>query len=98
MTDRQTQVRVHNSLAQLIPVFFDNRRALLDEACDCCESGDLERLRGIGHNFKGACGSYGFQYLSSLGEELQHAQGMEQARELVRRMREHLEQVEVVFV
>ncbi len=98
MTEPDQSVRVDKSLSHLMPLFFDNRRELLDEALGCCESGDLERLHGIGHNFKGACGSYGFHQLSRLGEELQYAQDLAAARDLVRRMREHLDGVVVEYV
>ncbi len=98
MMEPTDPVKVDKSLYHLMPLFFDNRRELLDEALVCCESGDLARLQGIGHNFKGACGSYGFHHLSHLGEELQHTQELGAACELVRRLGGPLEGVEVEYV
>ena len=98
MPEPDDRVQVDQSLSHLMPLFFDNRRELLAEAQTCCESGDLERLQGIGHNFKGACGSYGFHRLSRLGEQLQYAQELAVACKLVRQMREHLDRVEVEYV
>jgi len=98
VTEPTHRVAVDQTLAHLMPLFMSNRLELLDAAQACCEAGDLERLQLIGHNFKGASGSYGFQYLSSLGAELQVAADLNTASELLRRMREHLEQVQVDLV
>jgi len=94
----EQRVQVDQSLSHLMPLFFDNRRELLDEAQTCCTSGDLDRLRGIGHNFKGACGSYGFHQLSRFGEQLQYVDNLAEACDLVQQMRRHLDQVVVEYV
>ncbi len=98
MNDPTERVQVPSALSHLMPLFFDNRRKLLAEALVCCESDDLSRLREIGHNFKGACGSYGFHRLSQLGGQLQYAEKLTEACDLVRQMREHLDRVEVEYV
>ena len=97
MSEPADVVHVDKSLSHLMPLFFDNRRQLLDEAAGCCAAGDLERLRAIGPNFKGACGSYGFHRLSALGEQLQNARHLDEAGALVRQMRTHLDQVDIRF-
>lgn len=98
MNDKSVRVEVQKNLEPLIGFFFDNRRELLASAEAHCRSGNLQELHSIGHNFKGACGGYGFHELSRLGSELQEAADMDRARKLVWQMREHLEAAEIVYV
>ena len=91
-------VEVPAGLKPLIGFFFENRQELLDQAEQLSRSGNLTELRAVGHNFKGACGGYGFHELSRLGEQLQQAQDLEQARRLLASMRDHLRRAEVVYV
>ncbi len=98
MSKKSVRVEVQKNLEPLIGFFFDNRRELLTTAEAHCRSGNLQELHSIGHNFKGACGGYGFHELSRLGSELQETADMERARKLVQQMREHLETVEVVYI
>ena len=92
------QVRVDRQIEYLIPFFLENRRERLAEGLALCDQGDLARLRRLGHDFKGTCGSYGFAYLSRLGGELEQAADLETACALVRRMGEHLGRVRVEYV
>jgi HPt (histidine-containing phosphotransfer) domain-containing protein len=89
------RVRVKQELAHLMPFFISNRRDRIHQAREHCDTGDLAALRGIGHDFKGACGSYGFQLLSRLGAELEHAPDLDTACTLVQRIHQHLEQVQI---
>jgi HPt (histidine-containing phosphotransfer) domain-containing protein len=98
MEDEPVHVEVPLNLKPLMGFFFDNRLELLEQAEEFSTAGKLQELRAIGHNFKGACGGYGFHELSRLGEHLQQAQNLEQARALLAQMRKHLEQVRVVYV
>lgn len=98
MSGTSIRVEVRNNLQPLMGFFFDNRRELLDQALDHCRTRHLDALRAIGHNFKGSCGGYGFHELSRLGAELEQAEDLDEACELVARMRRHLESVEVVYV
>lgn len=82
----------------MIPFFFQSRNERLQEALGCCERGDIQRLRQIGHDFKGASASYGFIDLSQMGAELEQISDTERARVLVREMLAHLKTVEVVYV
>jgi len=91
-------VNVDRALAHLIPFFFDNRRERLKEALVFCDNGDLTALRGVGHDFKGACGSYGFHRLAAMGSELYEVKDADRARELILAMLTHLEAVRVEFV
>ena len=65
------QVAVENMLADLIPGFLKNKsndlillnQALIDK--------DFDKIKKIGHNWKGACSSYGFHYLSEVGKQFE---------------------------
>ncbi len=98
MSIESIRIEVQRPLEPLMGLFFDNRRKLLTTAEAYCRLDNLEELHAIGHNFKGTCGSYGFHELSRLGSELQNAGDMDNARELVRQMREHLDKIEVVYI
>jgi HPt (histidine-containing phosphotransfer) domain-containing protein len=66
-------VHVDASIADLVPLFLEQRRAdqrLLARALD---AGDLAALRRAAHALTGASGSYGFDALTALGERLTDA-------------------------
>ncbi len=91
-------VRVDRSLAHLIPFFFESRRSRLLEGLRLCDAGDLPGLHRMGHDFKGACGSYGFHLLSEQGDKLYSVRDVDEARQLIIGMLGYLARVRVDYV
>lgn len=98
MPEPSVRVQVSRDLAHLIPFFLENRRERIRQGLAWLEQGELTQVHLLGHDFKGACGGYGFHYLAGLGTELEQQAELEPARDLLLQMREHLDRVEVEFV
>ena len=66
-------VKVDKYLHDLIPNFMANRHREVDELRAALERKDYERLRQIGHRMKGLGRSFGFDYVSVIGIEIERA-------------------------
>lgn len=66
-----TTVTVAKDLADLIPVFFQNRHKELESLRGALAGEDFETLRQIGHRMKGVGTSYGFTAVSELGKRIE---------------------------
>ena len=65
------KVKVAKDLEDLIPVFMSNRRKELDTLRVALAASDFEQLRQLGHRMKGVGNSYGFEYVSELGNTVE---------------------------
>jgi signal transduction histidine kinase/CheY-like chemotaxis protein/ABC-type nitrate/sulfonate/bicarbonate transport system substrate-binding protein len=68
-----TVVQVDEDIVDLVPGFIDNRLDDLRRIGELLSVQSYEEIRRIGHNWKGAGRGYGFELLSTLGEELEAA-------------------------
>lgn len=64
---------IEADLEPIIPRFMDNSRKELQELMLAFEEGDMETLRRLGHNTKGAGYGYGFTSMGQIGEALERA-------------------------
>ena len=71
MTDHQLTVTVAKDLADLIPVFFENRKKEIASLRAALATGNFEQLRQLGHRMKGVGNSYGFAMISEVGKQLE---------------------------
>ena len=71
MTDYQLIVTVAKDLADLIPVFFQNRKKEIATLRTALAAGDFEQLRQLGHRMKGVGNSYGFAAVSEIGKRVE---------------------------
>lgn len=93
-------VRLDAELAELVPFFMELRRQNIAEIVSALEKADFERVRWLGHNIKGAGGSYGFDRVSALGLALERAAVARDGRKvgrLVAELTDYLERVQVRF-
>jgi HPt (histidine-containing phosphotransfer) domain-containing protein len=65
------RVIVAKDLADLIPVFMNNRHKELDALRTALATADFEKLRQLGHRMKGVGNSYGFAHVSTLGKYIE---------------------------
>ncbi|MBC7458692.1 MAG: Hpt domain-containing protein [Bdellovibrionaceae bacterium] len=65
------QISVEQMLEDLIPNFLKNKRADLEILTQALREQDYEKVKKIGHNWKGACSSYGFIYLGEVGKQFE---------------------------
>jgi len=97
--DRIT-VTIDKDLEDLIPGFLDNRRKDVRLLGEALSARKIESLKSIGHSLKGVGGGYGFHELSVIGAEIEkiaktgETVGIEQ---LIHRMADYLDRIEIVF-
>ncbi len=65
------KVSVEDMLADLIPGFLKNKTADLDILNQALNEKNFDQIKKIGHNWKGACSSYGFHYLGEVGKQFE---------------------------
>jgi len=94
------KVKVAKDLEDLIPTFMSNRRKELETLRVAIAASDFEQLRQLGHRMKGVGNSYGFEYVSVLGKEIEDSarSGNRAALEAaVRNYQDYLANVEVAY-
>lgn len=99
--DNRIIVRVDADLEDLIPEFLENRKKDLQHLRELLEKKDWEGIRSIGHTMKGIGGGYGFDGITEIGaalEQVAREQNLSAAQELLDRLEDYLDRVEVVFV
>lgn len=100
MAESQYTVTVAKDLEDLIPVFLANRRKELDALRSAASAADYEQLRQIGHRMKGVGNSYGFEYVSTLGKQIEDAckaQDAAAVQERIASYAEYLEKVQITY-
>lgn len=101
MDDDTIMVEINRELELFIPMYLENVKAdcLVVEAL--LEREDMEEIESLGHRLKGSGGSCGFSVISEAGETLELAAAARDREAVVRAcraLRQHLEQVRVVYV
>lgn len=71
MNSPTVTVTVAKDLADLIPVFFENRQKELKSLRGALAAAEFEQLRQLGHRMKGVGNSYGFAKVSELGKRIE---------------------------
>ena len=66
-------LRAEPSVKELLPGFLENRRRDLERMREALYAGDLAAIRDVGQNIRCFSRVYGFEMLTSLGEEIQSA-------------------------
>lgn len=100
MAESRFTVVVEKDLEDLVPVFLGNRRKEIDTLRAATAAADFEQLRQIGHRMKGVGNSYGFEYVSTLGKQIEDAGKAEDvpaAETCIASYVEYLEKVEIAY-
>jgi HPt (histidine-containing phosphotransfer) domain-containing protein len=94
-------VEVDSDVQPIVPEFLANRKKdclLIDRLL---ESGSFGEIGVLGHRMKGAGGSYGFDDISEIGQDIEEAAlagDRETISRAIVRLSSYLERVEVVYV
>ena len=64
-------VAVEKMLSDLVPGFIKNKVDDIHLLNSMIEQNDYNKIKKIGHNWKGACPSYGFHYLGEVGKQFE---------------------------
>lgn len=93
-------VHVSSEMTELIPFLMDAMQKDLELMHKALEQKDFPTIRRFGHSHKGFGSTYGFQFISVVGKKVQiaaDAQDVEQVSELLRKLGEYLERVDIVY-
>ena len=100
MGDNRIVVTVDVDLEELIPGFLENRGKDISILRDALVEKDISKLQSVGHSLKGVGGGYGFDTLSEIGAEIEIAaiqNDLSVMEELINRLKDYLERIDVVF-
>ena len=92
-------MRANPKFADLVPGFLQNRRQDVIAMLAALERSDFQIVESLGHDMKGAGGSYGFQAITDIGGGLEHAAesaDCDASRKWVGELSRYLDRVEVV--
>ncbi len=70
-TPEPLEVVIDADLDDLVPVFLTNRRKDVEIMRGAYRNGEQDRIQRVAHRIMGTAGSYGFDLLSQLAEELE---------------------------
>jgi len=93
-------VRANPKFADLIPGFLQNRRNDIVAMLGALDRGDFETVKSLGHDMKGAGGSWGFDAITDIGAALEQAAGSadsDASRKWVGELSGYLDRVEIVY-
>lgn len=94
-------VEVDIEVQSIVPEFLENRKKDCMLIGGFLEGDSFSQIRTLGHRMKGAGGSYGFDYISEIGEAIEEA-AMVADKEIissaVMQLSNYLERVVVVYV
>jgi len=95
-----TRVHVDAELAEILPRYLDNRRRDAVALEEAVAQGDFDRIRTLGHQFKGSGGAYGLDAITRMGAALESAakaRDLATIRKGTAEIREFLQCVHVVY-
>ncbi len=95
------RVSIDYSLEAIIPGFLANRQRDLVTLESCLKQGDFQTIRLLGHRMKGDGGGYGFDQISTIGDQLERAamaHNLPALHEHLNGLKDFLSRVEIVYV
>ncbi len=93
-------VQVDPDLEKLVPRYLENRRKDILSIENALKAGEYETIRILGHSMKGSGGGYGFALIADLGALLEQAattSNPAEITEVLARLSDYLQRVEVVY-
>ncbi len=91
-------VEIDPDIADLVPIFLDNRRREVDELPIAIADRQHDRVYALGHKMKGSGSAYGFHDLSRWGDVIERAaqaQDAMAALRATRQLRHYLDRVDI---
>lgn len=93
-------VRVAPEMSELIPFLMDAMQKDLEMMNKALASDDYSALRRFGHSHKGFGSTYGFDYITSLGSQIERvadARDHEKMESLLAALGDYLERVDIIY-
>ncbi len=93
-------VPVEQMLSDLIPTFINNKFEDLKYINEMFDKKDYKQIKKIGHNWKGACPSYGFFYLGEVGKQFEilvDNQNYDELHRLIQTLPTYLDNINIEY-
>lgn len=93
--------KIDIDLKHIIPGFLERKQNDISRLTELLNNKDIDGLKAIGHELKGACGSYGFTNLATVAKNIEmQAKGSDLAaiEKSVNEFKEILENMEVEYI
>ena len=93
-------VQIDPELEDLIPSYLENLQKNSAEIKRGIEKNEMELCKRLGHNMKGSGGSYGFDFISAIGKEIEDAAKSEKRSEIedaLKKLENYMEQLEISY-
>jgi len=100
-TGSRILVEIDQELMPVVPEYLEKRLRDCAEIEDLLASGGMEHIQIMGHRMKGSGGSFGFDEISVIGEDLESAAqdtDAEGVRSAVGRLEQYLKHVSVAYI
>lgn len=94
-------VEIDADIQEAIPFFLEMRKKNIADIMTALAGKDYDQIKRLGHNIKGSGGSYGFDEVSRIGQDLEKAalaQNENAMRNLTGELEDYLARVEIVYV
>jgi HPt (histidine-containing phosphotransfer) domain-containing protein len=95
------RIEIDRDLTPVVPEYLENRQLDCILTGRLLAEGNLAEIKSLAHRMKGSGGSYGFDEISGIGEDLESAALAGDAdgiRSAIERLRLYLSRVVVVYV
>ena len=96
----KVQIIIDSELEDLIPGFLTNRAVDVENVIIAVNEGDFEKIRIVGHTMKGVGGGYGFDYITSIGGDMEVAAKDENTSlllQLADELKNYLARVDIIY-
>lgn len=98
--DDKIIVSIYAAIKNLIPGYLADISTNIDSIIAALEKHDFATLERLGHSMSGSGGSYGFDAITNLGENIEKSaqqKNSKQIKKCVLELKNYLERVEVVY-
>ena len=94
-------IKIDKDLEDLIPGYLESLNTSSKAITEAIESSDWITCQRVGHNLKGSGGSYGFDFVSEIGGNIENAASQKNQERIQvnnKDLKEYLGRVEVSYV
>ena len=98
--EKEKTVVVDSDLKEIFPLFFDNRESDIKNLKEHLANENYDKIEQIGHQLKGAGGSYGFDYITEIGkkiENLANKNNVKEIEQLIDELKSYMNTVEITY-
>ncbi len=93
-------ISVDEMLKDLIPGFLKNKENEIQQLNEMLDQKDFNKVKKLGHNWKGSCPSYGFHYLGDMGkefEDLVHNEDYSNLKKIISTLPSYIRNLEIHY-